>query len=195
MPLTFSEMFMMSLRKTPITKIKKALAKCEAAGLSVTGKELEAHYLCGGNPIVLAEACVIAKELGADTHFDQLAALCLMGRNPQELILESLKDKTIWFDTFSPKREDKIRGFTRDHREVYAAISGVYRISPGAVAMDMTVDSCHLHERLGAAVSVYINTAADVQSLQMKKPADELELLEIAKSSLPGFRSIVIEYK
>jgi len=183
----------MCIRHTPIGKIRKALAMCEESGLAVTAKNLESHHLCGRDPVVLADALVTAKQLGVETSLQEMSAVILAGHNPHELLLEASKAKTVRFDTFSPKREDRIRGFTRDQREVFASVTAVFRLSPSQLAFRF--DFRHIHERLSAAVSVNINTASDFRSLQLKKAEQEAELRLIGSDMIPSFTSIVIEYQ
>jgi len=193
MPLSISEIIGMSLRQTPVAKIRKALATCEAAGLAVTAQDLESNHLAGGDPILLAEALASAKKLGVETSLHEMAAVCLAKHNPLELLLEASKEKIVHFDTFSPKRADKIRGFTKDQREVSAEITAVFRLSPTQLAFRF--DFRHIHERLGAAVSVYINTATDYRSLQLKKAEQEAELRTIASDMIPVIKAVTIEYR
>jgi hypothetical protein len=193
MPLPILEIIGMSLRKTPVGKIRKALAMCEEAGLAVTARDLESHHLCGRDPVVLADALVTANRLGVETSFQEMSAVILAGHNPNELLLDASKTKTVRFDTFSPKREDRIRGFTRDQREVFAAVTAVFRLSPSQLAFRF--DFRHIHERLSAAVCVYINTAPDFRSLQMKKSEQEAELRFIGADMIPSFTSVAIDYQ
>lgn len=193
MPLSLADMFGMAIRKTPISKIRKALAVCEAAGLAVTARDLESHHLCGRDPLVLAEALVTAKQLGVSTTFQEMAAITLAGHDPLALLLDASKDRTERFDTFSPKREDRIRGFTKDQREVSAVLTVVFRLSPSQLAFRF--DFRHVHERLGAAASVFINTAPDLRTLQLRRPEHEAELRLLGLDALPGLRSVAVEYR
>lgn len=91
MPLSFVEMLGMTLRSTPIGKMRKALALSESAGLAVTPGELEAHHLSGGDPLVLVKALVTAKELGIHTTFHEMAATSLAGHDLSALLARSFK--------------------------------------------------------------------------------------------------------
>lgn len=66
-------------------------------------------------------------------------------------------------------------------------------LSPSQIAFHF--DFRPIHERLGAAVSVYINTATDTQALQLKKSAHESELTTLGLGMLPGIRSVAVEYR
>jgi hypothetical protein len=193
MPLSLADVFGMALRKSPIGKIRKALAKCEAAGLAVTAKDLESHHLCGRDPLVLAEALVTAKQLGVSTTFQEMAAITLTGHDPLALLLEASKDRTVRFDTFSPKRADQIRGFTKDQTEVSAVLVVVFGLSPSQLAFRF--DFRQVHERFGAAVSVFINTAPDLTTLKMRRSEHEAELRLLGLDALPGLRSVSVDYR
>ena len=193
MPLSFAEMFGMALRRSPISKIRAALLKCETAGLTVTAKDLESHHLCGRDPLILAEALVTAKQLGVSTTFQELSAITLAGHEPLALLLDASKERIVNFDTFSPKRADRIRGFTQDQKEVFAALTVAFRMSPSQLAFHF--DFRHIHERLGAAVSVFINTAPDLRTLQIRRSEHEAELRLLGLDALPGLQSVVVEYR
>ena len=189
----FSELLAMYFRKSPISKIREALAKCEAAGIDVTAQNLETHSLCGKDPVVLANALVTAKELGVQTTFREMAAMCMVVGDPTELILGATKERVATFDTFSPTRDDRITGFTRDQRQVSATITITCTLSMSQLAFKYNMR--HVHERLGAAVSVFINTASDMRTLQLRKAAHEAELKTLALEMLEGLKSLAIEYR
>lgn len=193
MPLSFVEMLGMTFRNTPIGKIRKAPALCESAGLAVTPGELEAHHLCGKDPLVLVEALVTAQELGINTTFREMAAISLTGQDLSALLLEASNERSVTFETFSPQRDEHIKGFTQDRQETHATVTVTYSLSPSQIAFHF--DFRPVHERLGAAVSVYINTAADIRALQIKKTAHESELKTLAIGMLPGIRSVAVEYR
>jgi len=193
MPIKFTELIYMHLRKSPVSKIRTALAKCEAAGIDVSAQNLETHSLCGKDPIVLAEALVRAKELGVQTTFIQMAGICMAGIDPMKLLPEATKERSAKFDTFSPTRDDRIVGFTRDQREVSAAITITYTLSLSQAAYGFTLR--HIHERVSAAASVYINTSPDLRTLQLRKSAHEAELRALVLEMIEGLKSLAIEYR
>lgn len=193
MPLTIAQIIGMYLRKTPIAKVREALKICEAAGIQVTALDLESHSLCRGDPVILAKALTTAKQLGVDTSFHELAAVALARKNLIDLVHQASKERVERFDTFSPTREDKIRGFTKDQTEVFAEVTSVFRLSVRQLASRF--DFRHVHERLGAAISVYINTASDFRSLQLQKSTHEAEMKALGADMIPAFKAVVIEYR
>jgi len=193
MPLSLSDIFGMAFRQTPIGKIRKALAKCEGAGIAVTAKDLEAHALCGQDPLVLADALVTAQQLGVTTSFQEMAAVSLVGKDPFAVLLEASKEHTVSFDTFSPKQTELLRGFTRGQEEVFAVVTLVYRLSLHQLTFHF--DPSHVHERLGAAISVYINTAPDLRTLRLRQSEHEAQLAVLGLDLLPGLRSVTVEFR
>jgi len=191
--LKFSEWLAMHFRKSPVSKIRAAQSKCAAAGIEVTAQDLEAHFLCGKDPMVLADALVSAKELGVETTLRQMSAICLAGQDPMKVLLEASKERAARFDTFSPSGNDGITGFTRDHQQVSAAITITYTLSPGQVAFKFNLG--HVHERLSAAISVFINASPDMRTLHLRKSAHEAELKTIALEMLAGLKSLTLEYR
>ena len=191
--LKFADYFRMVVLKVPILKIRKALAKCAAAGIAVTVQGLEAHFLCGKDPMMLADALVSAKELGVEATFQSMAALCMVSQDPMKVLLEASKERVAKFDTFSPTKNDRITGVTRDQQQVMAAITIIYTLSPIQVALGF--NPRHVHERLGAAVSVFINTSPDMRTLQLRKTSHEAELKTIALEMLAGLKSLTIDYR
>jgi len=189
---SFFEYLPMHLRGSPVAQIKQALTICQRAAISVTPVDLERHSLSGGNVLALAKGLATAKDLGVETDFMGLAVCQLAGRDLMELVLESSKRREMRIETFSPRRPDLLRGFTRDQREVAASIDLVYFLSPSQLTFSYNLTS--LHERLGAAVSVFINTAPDHHALVARKFADEAELLLIAREMLPGVRQVTLAY-
>ena len=155
--------------------------------------DLETHALCGKDPVVLADALVAARELGVETTFLEMSAICLAGNDPMKLLSETTKVRAAKFDTFSPTREDRIIGFTRDQQQVSAAITISYALSLSQLAYGFNLR--HVHERLGAAVSVFINTSPDMRTLQLRKASHEVELRSLALEMLKGLKSLAIEYR
>lgn len=193
MPLKFTESLGMYFRNSPVSKIKEALKKCEAAGVAITAKDLEAHHLCGKDPMTFADALILAKKLGVTTSLQEMSAICLAGRDPIKILSGATEERIARFDTFSPEREDKIIGFTREHQQVAATITITYRLS--LIQLVFGFNLRHVHERLGAAVSVFINTSPSARALQLAKVSNEAELKVIALEMLKGLTSLSIEYR
>ena len=223
--LKFADWLAMRLRKTPVRKIRAAQSKCAAAGIAITVQDLETHFLCGKDPALLADAlvsakalgvettfqemstvCLIgqdpalltdalvaAKKLGVETTFREMSSVCLTGQDPMKTLLEASKQRVAKFDTFSPTRNDPLTGFTRDLRQVFATITITYTLTPLQAALGYNLR--HIHERLAAAASVFINTTPDMRTLHLQKTSHEAELKLIALELLAGLKSLTIEYR
>ena len=191
--LKFAEWLAMRFRKSPVSKIRAAQKKCAAAGIAVSTQDLEAHFLCGKDPMILADALAAAKEFGIETTFQRMAAICLAVHDPMKVLLEASKERFAKFETFSPAGNDRITGFTRDQRQVTATITIIYTLSPSQVAFNFNLRN--IHERLGAAASVFINTTPDMRTLHLQKTSHEAELKLIALELLAGLKSLTIEYR
>jgi uncharacterized protein YqfA (UPF0365 family) len=192
MPIPWRDRIAMSLRRSPVNEIAKALKVCESAGITATARDLESQYLCGQDPLALAEGLSSAKQLGIETSLKQMAAAQFMGHDLSKLLNEVLEDRRMKWDTFSPTRPDLIRGFTRDGVEVKASIAVVFSLTVPQATYGFTGRT--VKERLGAAVSVFINTAADRTELERNRPSHEAQLRVLAQDELPGLRSLALSY-
>lgn len=90
----------MTFRKVNPTIIVRSKIMAVQAGLDdstgITSKNLEAHYLAGGNVPLVIRACIAAiKAKIVDLHFKQAAAIDLAGRNVLEAVQTSVYPKVI----------------------------------------------------------------------------------------------------
>ena len=118
--------------------------------------------------------------------------MLLAGHDAKELLLGASEDRVAEFDTLSPTRGDRIKGFTADDTEVLAKIKVVYRLSISQLAFRFSIQT--IHERLAAAVSVYINTALSRRDLELNRTKQEAEIQNIAINSLRSVREVSIAY-
>jgi hypothetical protein len=123
----------------------------------------------------------------------QMSAICLSGKDPMELLPGAIKERVAKFNTFSPTREDRIIGFTRDQQQVSATITITYTLSLSQLAYGFTLR--HIHERASAAASVFINTSPDMRTLQLRKASHEAELKTLVLEMLEGLKSLTIELR
>ena len=181
----------MFLRKSPVKKINQVVSECRQAGLDVTPLEVEQYSLCGGDPLELGEALLKAKEVNVPVTIDQLTSVFVVGHDPIDSVVEAARERELVIDTFSADGEDQIRGFTQSEEEVYASA----RIFYWQEIYDIVTPEVEtIYERLGAAISVFINTAESLRSLQIQRPEHEAELITIAKNRFPRIKSVVVEY-
>ncbi len=85
----------MRLRRVPPAQIVGPLIKAVKAGLDVTGNQLEAHYLAGGNVDRVINALIAAERAAIPLGFERAAAIDLAGRNVLEAVQMSVNPKVI----------------------------------------------------------------------------------------------------
>ena len=85
----------MRLRRVAPAKIVNPMIKAEKAGLNVTVRNLEAHYLAGGNVDRVVNALIAAERANIPLAFERAAAIDLAGRNVLEAVQMSVNPKVI----------------------------------------------------------------------------------------------------
>jgi uncharacterized protein YqfA (UPF0365 family) len=85
----------MSLRKVNSTVIVRAAISATQAQLPVNVRDLEAHYLAGGNVTRVINAMIAADRANLGLDFRQAAAIDLAGRDVLDAVQTSVKPKVI----------------------------------------------------------------------------------------------------
>ena len=85
----------MRLRRVVPSKIVNPLIKARKAGLDLTGNELEAHYLAGGNVDRVVNALIAAQRAEIALSFERAAAIDLAGRDVLQAVQMSVNPKVI----------------------------------------------------------------------------------------------------
>jgi uncharacterized protein YqfA (UPF0365 family) len=85
----------MSLRKVNSSLLVNVKIRAVQAGLTVTTRELESHYLAGGNVNALVQAMIAADRASIELPFKTAAAIDLAGRDVVEAIRTSVDPKVI----------------------------------------------------------------------------------------------------
>ena len=85
----------MSLRKVSPTVIVRARISAVQAGLDTAVKELEAHYLAGGNVLRVIGSLIAADRANLDLDFRRACAIDLAGRNVLEAVQTCVNPKVI----------------------------------------------------------------------------------------------------
>lgn len=88
-------LFIMRFRKVPPALIVTNQIKLSKAGLKVKTDDLEAHFLAGGNPTVVADALIAADKAKLDLTFEKAAAIDLAGRDLLVAVRTSVNPKVI----------------------------------------------------------------------------------------------------
>ena len=85
----------MRLRKVNPAQVVRPLIAATKAGLSMTTRELEAHYLAGGKVDRVVKALISADKANLGMSFEQAAAIDLAGRDVLEAVKVSVNPKVI----------------------------------------------------------------------------------------------------
>jgi uncharacterized protein YqfA (UPF0365 family) len=85
----------MSLRKVNPTVIVRGAISATQAGLPIVVRDLEAHYLAGGNVTRVVNALIAADRANLGLDFRQAAAIDLAGRDVLDAVQTSVKPKVI----------------------------------------------------------------------------------------------------
>ena len=70
----------MNMRRVSVMCVIRPLVTAAKAGLDIDIKQLEAHYLVGGNAEHVVDALIAARSAGEKMGFEQAAALDLAGQ-------------------------------------------------------------------------------------------------------------------
>jgi uncharacterized protein YqfA (UPF0365 family) len=92
---TLGELFGMRIRKVPPGIIVNSLITATKAGLNVTTRELETHYLAGGDVPNVIRALISADKANISLDFKQATAINLAGRDVFEAVQISVNPKVI----------------------------------------------------------------------------------------------------
>jgi len=95
----------MTFRQVDARTIVHAKIMAEQAGISVSTRRLEAHYLAGGSVPSVIWAIIAAHRADIDLDFDRAAAIDLAGRDVREAVRTSVYPKVI--DCPDPARSHK----------------------------------------------------------------------------------------
>ena len=85
----------MRLRKVNPAQVVRPLIAATKAGIDLTTKQLEAHYLAGGHVDRVVKALISADKANIDLPFQQAAAIDLAGRDVLEAVKVSVNPKVI----------------------------------------------------------------------------------------------------
>ncbi len=89
------ELVLMRVRKVDPATIATSMVAATKAGLVINTKELEAHYLAGGNVVRVVNALISADQANIDLDFKAATAIDLAGRDVLEAVKMSVNPKVI----------------------------------------------------------------------------------------------------
>lgn len=99
----------MRLRKVNPAAVIRPLIAATKAGLSLSTRELEAHYLAGGYVDRVVKALISADKANIDLAFERAAAIDLAGRDVLEAVKVSVNPKVIETPRVSAMAKDGIQ--------------------------------------------------------------------------------------
>ncbi len=108
------DMVAMSLRKVAPAMIVRCKIMAVQAGIPVQTRDLEAHYLAGGNPSNVVRALIAAHRAGLSLTFERATGIDLAGRNILEAIQTSVNPKVIDCPDPTKGREAWIAAVAKD---------------------------------------------------------------------------------
>lgn len=89
--ITLLKLFLMRLRKAPVTEIVNGLILSAKAGVVLDRDQLEAHAKAGGNILNVVMGMITAKKAGINLPFEKAAALDFKGIKISEVIMNESK--------------------------------------------------------------------------------------------------------
>lgn len=92
---TILDLILMRIRKVPPSVIINSSITATKAGLQITTRELETHYLAGGNVPNVIRALISADKANINLSFKQATAIDLAGRDVFEAVQISVNPKVI----------------------------------------------------------------------------------------------------
>jgi uncharacterized protein YqfA (UPF0365 family) len=89
------ELIAMRLRRIPPHEIVNPLINGRQAGIALTRKQLESHYLANGNVHIVVNALIAAAKAKIPLDFERASAIDLAGRDVLEAVKMSVQPKVI----------------------------------------------------------------------------------------------------
>ena len=149
----------MSLRQVNAQLIVDAKVMAMQAGISgISTRRLEAHYLAGGNVLVVVKAIIAAHRADIDLDFDRATAIDLAGRDVVDAVQTSVSPKVI--DCPDPRRSQKttLSAIARNGVELKIRARVTVRTNLGQLIGGATEDT--VIARVGEGIITSIGSAA-----------------------------------
>ena len=94
-PVSLLQIIFMRFRKVNPSVIVTVRVTAKKAGIDISGDQLEAHYLAGGNVARVVQALISASKANITLDYDRACAIDLAGRDVQEAVGTSVNPKVI----------------------------------------------------------------------------------------------------
>lgn len=151
------DMVAMSLRKVPPALIVRVKVMAVQAGLPLNTKDVEAHYLAGGNVLNVTKALIAAHRAGLSLDFKMGTGIDLAGRNVLEAIQTSVNPKVIDCPDPSKGREVAIAAVAKDGIQLLARARVTVRTNLPQLVGGATEDT--VIARVGEGIVAAIGSA------------------------------------
>ena len=143
-PVSIGSLIGMRFRRVPPALIVNNLITARKAGLSLTGDQLQSHYMAGGNIENVVRAMIAAQRAQIPLDWQRAAAIDLAGRNVLEALQTSVNPKVIETPIFQGVAQNgiqlnvKARITVRSNLDRYVGGAGeptiVARVGEGVVS-------------------------------------------------------------
>ncbi len=114
------DMLAMSLRKVSPALIVRAKVMAVQAGLPLKTKDVEAHFLAGGNVLNVVKALIAAHRAGLNLDFKQATGIDLAGRDVLNAVQTSVNPKVIDCPDPAKSRDSYIAAVAKDGIQLLA---------------------------------------------------------------------------
>ena len=108
-PVSIGSLIGMRFRRVPPSLIVNNLITARKAGLSLTGDQLQSHYMAGGNIESVVRAMIAAQRAQIPLDWQRAAAIDLAGRNVLEALQTSVNPKVIETPVFQGVAQNGIQ--------------------------------------------------------------------------------------
>jgi len=111
--ISWMQAFQLLSRQSTDKEFLKSIALDQGNNLEIGITPLETHLLAGGDPLVVVEALILAREIGMELDFGQLSTIELAGKNPLEAVEKTKEVVTMEISNF------KIKDFEIEYHAQY----------------------------------------------------------------------------
>jgi hypothetical protein len=190
--LNLSDALGMVFRKSPVLRVRRAMQSANEIGLETNAQEIELQIISGGNPERVIEAAGLCRDLGIKCEFKRLLYIDLAGKDPVEIVKNSLVPKRYTFSKFSPRLQEEISGFTKSGDFVKAKVTIIY--SP-PIGFEESYAPDFLHERLAVKTGLIIFQSPNAKDLSLRKEEHGVVLLSLARTHLESTQKCEVDFQ
>jgi len=161
------DMLAMSLRKVPPAMIVRTKIMSVQAGLPLKTKDVEAHFLAGGNVLNVVKALIAAHRAGLNLDFKQATGIDLAGRNVLEAVNTSVNPKVIDCPDPMKSKESWIAAVAKDGIQLLAKARVTVRTNLSQLVGGATEET--IIARVGEGIVASIGAAETYKDV-LEKP-------------------------